>query len=190
MIEQEEFLTEKDIKQPSLYDIESMNRHPVGDDCIKKEGLRVEIDEDQIGFLPDGQSVYRSDNPGEMYRSPSDVISEDLLKQTPEKEIFYLSKNTEFRQSGRGKFFKGGRICEEIMVKRVLGENDEWKSKKGFYKYMSMTEFQYWFVPNRKYNDTKEFRKLAAGEIFSAEKTMENKEKKKEMMEKAKRFNL
>lgn len=184
----EEFLAPDDFKrigeEITCEELEKINGHPLGD----SEKEMVEINFEQIKgkdpLLEDQELIKGKDDPGEMYRSISDVISESLLKETPEKDRYYLHKSTEFRQRKDG-LFKGGRTCGEVMVKRVLDENGEWKTKKGWGKYISLNEFQYWFI--RKDNEQREYRKLNAGETFSAPKSMENKERKKEMMLKAKK---
>lgn len=189
-----EFLTTDDFKrvgeEVTLEELEKINKDPTENDDekeiqVKKVDLLL-VGEKIIGETANHQPLYAADNPGEIYRSISDVESERLLKETPEKDRYYLYKSTEFRQR-KDNLFKGGRTCGEIMVARVEDKNGEWKTKKGWGKYKSLTEFQYWFI--RKDNEQREYRKLNAGEIFSAPEAMENKEIKKEMMKKAKKSN-
>lgn len=148
-----------------------------------KEDLRKEVDVDDeniIGRTADGKPIYKSDDPGEMYkphREPKKEV-ENFLEQTPEKYRRYMNKSTLVERNENGKFRRGFTDNEPV-VKRVLNEDGKWPVKNGLNKYMALTYVNYSFS-SIKTNNTVSFT-VAPGETFFAPKSGENKDKKKEM---------
>lgn len=177
-------------------ELEKINGHPLGDGDKRDIDLNKEpkskpvqpqhnplYDEELAGYLPDGCPIYKSDDPGKIYKLTHIKENKSLLEQTPEKDKRYLDLRTVVEGNYEGKFRKGY-LDKEGIVKRVLDENNNWlTNKKGLNKYMALTTVNFSYQPdNGKARVHFEFK---PGDTFYSSRNGENLKKRKEMISKA-----
>jgi hypothetical protein len=143
------------------------------------------IGEKPIGFTPTGKKVYKTDDPGEMYKNPEEILKESLLDQTPEKDRYYLKKTTLVEKTDNGRYRKGYIQEEDNIVTRIKNEKGNPIIKNGLIKYQALTIVKYSFLGGYGKHVHQQFE---PGEYFYAPKSGEDKEKKKEMLKQAKRY--
>lgn len=184
----EEFLTPEDFggEVVTKGDLEKINGHPIGENVERIDLLE---DDEPIGLTPTGLPLYRSDDPGEMYKvnqiSKPEKKQNSLLEQTPEKQRYFLQPGTLVEgRSEKFNIYRSGFCIDEAIVKRVKDEKGKWLVKKGLNKYQALTKVNFFFESRE--DGKKIHLSFESGETFYAAKTGEDKEKRKMMLKKIK----
>ncbi|MEI8067669.1 MAG: hypothetical protein WCG91_01815 [Candidatus Shapirobacteria bacterium] len=100
----------------------------------------------------------------------NNLVSKELLKQTPEEEQKFFIEGTKFRQRKDG-VFRTGEILGTVIVSKVLNIYGEHEIREdGYGKYKTLTELKYSFT---KKNEDKEERMINPNEIVSIPVEME-----------------
>lgn len=175
-------------------DLDQLNNHPKGDGVeitgIIRKNVRVNLTDDEvIGLAPNGKDLlYKSDDPGEMYKSnknKQEELIQSLLEQTPVEDRYFLQKQTRVEGYNKQlKKFRGG-FCfgsEPIIVKRFKNEDGKWVTRKNLNKYQALTRVNFFFWSKKNGEDISIELCFEPGETFYAPKVCEDKEQRKAML--------
>ena len=189
MAEHEEFLEKRDFERNHLVlfgdTLSKINGHPDGnDDKIREDYKNIDINEEEVlKITPEGIKIYKSDDPGEMYKprniSEEKVKYNPLLEETPKIERRYMKKGMTIDRKDKYGIPKYGWTENETIVKRVLDVNNRPVVSKNKTEYMALVEIKY---SHRAYKSGNLISYIVyPGETFFSPRNFENKEKWEEL---------